>query len=403
MQADFQQKPVKNVQNRETVENTPKITLKMSDRQLPQEQGTVRNGRTVEPEPTVAENATVEDFSEVDSEPSGQSERKVSQFYTNTMQKTPLFTEAERNLFEASEYEYDVVSEKESIRKATERLENDYEGTKKELQEKEMLTGDDVDAAMFFVQEGLETGRETGDYSQAKAWTKKIQESATVEGRAVQALAKYSRTTAEGIMVQAQKYVKQSEDALKTDRVLGKEKDSAKWRKVEAETEQATKVIEEAEAKAQQSAEEKLSETLAARAESMVKGSSRERELTDKQIVNELYNVLTETGIPDNRPKGKTDVYKYLRHAVENKDRYTEVWEKAQQLLIDKYSADTEQDTFMRDSLEKFFASGIIPTYSKKTTTSAVKQSAKELGIDLREIIKKNNGDKGSAMMQIGV
>lgn len=384
-------------------------------------------------EATTSETETVaEESSKADSEPSEQSKRKVSQFYTNTMQKTPLFTEAERNLFEASEYEYDVVSEKESIRKATERLEADYEGTKRELQEKEMLTGDDVDAAMFFVQEGLNIGRETGDYSQAKAWTKKIQESATVEGRAVQALAKYSRTTAEGLMVQAQKYVKQSEDALKTDRVLGKEKDSAKWRKIEAETEQATKAIEEAETKAAESANAELKKRVreyktkhyrtnpnpTAKPEpdfgdklykKVLEGANLELEekgaLTGKQIVDELYQKLKENGMPDYRGhRGKRNYtsLEYLKDAVQHKAEYAEVFAKTQEYMKAEYGNDPEVLQLINEALNGNFSTLKLDTlYSRKTVEKAVKETADLFGIDLKEIIKQSQGKKDEAAQVI--
>lgn len=336
--------------------------------------------------------------------------REVSKVYSNTIKKSNLFTEAEKNIeLNASEYEHDVKSEKESLHRAAERLKNDHAGTAKELMHKKMYTGEDLDAAMFLLQEGVQTARETGNYSHAKAWLKKIQESGLEGGRMIQAFYKYSRTTAEGIAVQAERYVQQAEDALKAGHAkgkiagkeIGKDKDSRKWQKLDGEAKKAQKAVKEAEEKAQKSAEDKLSEMLASKAESMVKGSSKEQELTDKQIVKELYNVLVETGIPDNRKKGETDVYAYLRHAVENKERYTEVWESAKKLLKDKYSEDTELHTFMRDSLDKFFEAGIIPTYSQKTTTKAMKKSAQELGINLKEIIKENDGDKAKAMSQI--
>lgn len=336
--------------------------------------------------------------------------REVSKVYSNTIKESNLFTEAEMNIeLNASEYEHDVKSEKESLHRAAERLENDHAGTAKELMHKKQYTGEDLDAAMFLLKESRDTARETGNYNHARAWLKKIVTAGTEGGRLIQAYVKYSRTTAEGIAVQAERYVQQAEDALKAGHAkgkiagkeIGKDKDSRKWQKVDGETKKAQKAVKEAEEKAQKSAEDKLSEMLASKAESMVKGSSKEQELTDKQIVNELYNVLVETGIPDNRKKGETDVYAYLRHAVENKERYTEVWESAKKLLKDKYSEDTELHTFMRDSLDKFFEAGIIPTYSQKTTTKAMKKSAQELGINLKEIIKENDGDKAKAMSQI--
>ena len=253
--------------------------------------------------------------------------REVSKVYSNTIKESNLFTEAEMNIeLNASEYEHDVKSEKESLHRAAERLENDHAGTAKELMHKKQYTGEDLDAAMFLLKESRDTARETGNYNHARAWLKKIVTAGTEGGRLIQAYAKYSRTTAEGIAVQAERYVQQAEDALKAGHAkgkiavkeIGKDKDSRKWQKVDGETKKAQKAVKEAEEKAQKSAEDKLSEMLASKAESMVKGSSKEQELTDKQIVNELYNVLVETGIPDNRKKGETDVYAYLRHAVEN-------------------------------------------------------------------------------------
>ncbi|MBQ5659519.1 MAG: hypothetical protein IIV02_08385, partial [Peptococcaceae bacterium] len=367
--------------------------------------------------------------------------REVSKVYSNTIKNSTLFNEAEKNIeLNASEYEYDVKSEKESLHRAAERLENDHAGTAKELMHKKQYTGEDLDAAMFLLKESIESGRETGNYNHAKSWLKKIQEAGTEAGRMIQAYAKYSRTTAEGIAVQAQRYVQQAEDKLKAGHAkgkiagkeIGKDKDSRKWQKVEGEVKKAQKAVEDAEAMASKSAQKELEMRVKAYKakhyktnpnpkakpepdfadklyKKVLEGTNLELEekgaITGKQIVDELYQKLKENGMPDYRGQREKRNYtslEYLKDAVQRKAEYAEVFEKTQEYMKAEYGNDPEVLQLIKDAMNGNFSNlKLDSVYSKKTVEKAVKETAELFDIDFKEIIKQSKGDKDEAAQVI--
>ena len=135
---------------------------------------------------------------------------RTSQFRTNTVENTPMFTEAEKNTGFLnnmdSDFTYDVVSERQSLYEAAQRVAMDYEGEKAELPGKTIFDGTDTDTAMLILERMTQEARRTGDYSEVKSWMKMIQERGTEAGQRIQAFAKYSRTP-EGTLVKAERYV----------------------------------------------------------------------------------------------------------------------------------------------------------------------------------------------------
>lgn len=135
---------------------------------------------------------------------------KTSQFRTNTVENTPMFTEAEKNTGflnnTDSDFTYDVVSERQSLHEAAQRVAMDYEGEKAELPGKTIFDGTDTDTAMLILERLTQEARRTGDFSEVKSWMKMIQERGTEAGQRIQAFAKYSRTP-EGTLVKAERYV----------------------------------------------------------------------------------------------------------------------------------------------------------------------------------------------------
>lgn len=322
--------------------------------------------------------------------------QKTSQFYTNTVQNSPLFIDTEKNIeLQASDFQYDAVSEKESLHKAAERLENDYHGTARELQNKNMLTGEDVDAAMFFVQEGLQNGRETGVYSHAKAWVRKIQQSTTEEGRAIQALAKYSRNSPERIAVQAQRNVAKYEEKLKGgNKIAGKEFDSGKWRKVQKEGEKVQQAVEGAEKETSKILGDAIYKRILNGLDTTL--SEKGKFPASRQIVNEIYQKLKEEGVPDySQQRGQRSYSKleYLKHAVQNKGNYIEAFENAREYMKVKYGNDPEKVTLVEDILN----GGIDSVYSDKTLSDAVKEAARLYDIDLSRIVTESRGNRDAA------
>lgn len=134
----------------------------------------------------------------------------VSRVAANTYENTPMFTEAEKNAAQLngknSEYKYDVVSEKQSLKEAAQRVAVDKEGELAELPTKERFDGTDTDTAMLILQDEMQAAQKTGDYSRARRWAKMIQEKGTEAGQRIQAFAKYTRTP-EGTVVKGERYL----------------------------------------------------------------------------------------------------------------------------------------------------------------------------------------------------
>ena len=135
---------------------------------------------------------------------------KTSQFRTNTVENTPMFTEADRAMLNSDLFQYDVVSERQSMAEARQRLEMDFDGEVRDLPGKVYFDGTDVDTAMGiaerFAAEAADAGPGSPEAERFAQWVKSTQERVTDAGHALQALSKYTRT-AEGAVVKAQQVV----------------------------------------------------------------------------------------------------------------------------------------------------------------------------------------------------
>lgn len=115
-----------------------------------------------------------------------------------------ILTMDEKNMDEMSpdKYTYDVETEKQSMARAKERLAQDYDGTKAELEDGTWRSGEDLDAAMGVLASELAEARRTGNYDEAVEWAHLIQEQGTGAGQFIHAFAKYTRSP-EGVLVRA--------------------------------------------------------------------------------------------------------------------------------------------------------------------------------------------------------
>lgn len=115
-----------------------------------------------------------------------------------------ILTMDEKHLDEMSpdKYTYDVETEKQSMARAKERLAQDYDGTKAELEDGTWRSGEDLDAAMGVLASELAEARRTGNYDEAVEWAHLIQEQGTGAGQFIHAFAKYTRSP-EGVLVRA--------------------------------------------------------------------------------------------------------------------------------------------------------------------------------------------------------
>lgn len=115
-----------------------------------------------------------------------------------------ILTMDEKSMDEMSpdKYTYDVETEKQSMARAKERLAQDYDGTKAELENGTWRSGEDLDAAMGVLASELAEARRTGNYDEAVEWAHLIQEQGTGAGQFIHAFAKYTRSP-EGVLVRA--------------------------------------------------------------------------------------------------------------------------------------------------------------------------------------------------------
>ena len=157
-------------------------------------------------------------------------EHKVSKVSSNTFANSTIFNDAEKQSAKIFDQDgdalYDVVTEKQSLDNARQRLDTDYDGEVRDLPNKPNFSGEDNDTAMGILSRKLEEARQSGDYSEVNKWAKLIKEKGTEGGQLVQSFAKYSRTP-EGVIVQGQREIDAAVKLLKKTNP----KQLAKWQK----------------------------------------------------------------------------------------------------------------------------------------------------------------------------
>lgn len=123
-------------------------------------------------------------------EESGGKKRSQTEAHTlQTIDERLDTPEAERE-----ELYYTPKSESESLHEAAERIREDMPGARAELAAKDMWSGADHDTAMGILGALNREAAQTGNYDDFRAWRRTIQEHGTDTARALQSLAKYTRT-----------------------------------------------------------------------------------------------------------------------------------------------------------------------------------------------------------------
>lgn len=130
-------------------------------------------------------------------------ETKVSRFRTNTVENSGIATEEENRMYAPKEdFTYETVSEKKSMERAQYSLNNvrDYIPNMM-ASEQGSFEGSDIDAFMLEYQRVMENARANNDvqgYEYASSLLRKVRSESTKNAQALQALAKWSRNTPEG-------------------------------------------------------------------------------------------------------------------------------------------------------------------------------------------------------------
>ncbi len=145
----------------------------------------------------------------------GKPESKVSKVRSNTLENSDINTvdELKSQYLDESNFRYEEVGEKETLSNALDRVATDAQGWKDKLMQAEQFTATDVDTMMLMYRKLVQEARMTGNaelWEQASLLFKKIQEAGTTSGQAIQAFAKWSRNTPEGIVADTFREIKQA-------------------------------------------------------------------------------------------------------------------------------------------------------------------------------------------------
>lgn len=130
---------------------------------------------------------------------------KVSQVRSNTLSNSGLLTETEMAKFALEDmYRYAPVSEKESMSEAARRVSSNPDGWRTKILAQESLDGKDIDTLMMLYRDKVAKARVENDavlWDETSKLLKDIQKASTRAGQQIQALAKWSRDTPEGAIV----------------------------------------------------------------------------------------------------------------------------------------------------------------------------------------------------------
>ena len=130
---------------------------------------------------------------------------KVSQVRSNTLKNSGLLTETEMAKFAPEDmYRYAPVSEKESMSEAARRISSNPDGWRDKILAQESLDGKDLDTLMMLYRDNVAKARVENDaalWNETSKLLKDIQKASTRAGQQIQALAKWSRDTPEGAIV----------------------------------------------------------------------------------------------------------------------------------------------------------------------------------------------------------
>lgn len=127
-------------------------------------------------------------------------ERKVKK--SQTAQNTIGKNEARWNVPEDQRVnqQYDAVTERESLNNARMRMEQDLPGEQEALRRAAVWSNEEVDMGMLILGGLRQKAKETGDWTDYKDWSEVVKQHGVASGQGLQAWAKYTRRTGDGIM-----------------------------------------------------------------------------------------------------------------------------------------------------------------------------------------------------------
>lgn len=327
-------------------------------------------------------------------------ERKTSKVYTNTFKNTTILDDAEKNLLDPRDYEFDSMSEKQSINEARQRIETDFDGEVKDLSgDRGFQDASDTDTAMGILGNYADEGKKTGNYDDMKNWSKNVYDKSHGNATALQALDKYSRTP-EGDVIKAQQAVEgQAEKIVKRKEKTGEIVNTGKGRVIDRKAQLAqdtakkaresavndvVKDVNTGNVKAPVAQDKDAAMMLAQRIRNTVKPKTPEESDMIDRMVNELFSVAKESPIEVAVQGEKTTPLQSVSEAIKYRQKYVDTWNRAKAIIMRDFGTDPKA----RSILANYFSRGIRPPYSIRNFNSAFNQGMKDLNLKMSQIVK---------------
>jgi len=153
----------------------------------------------------------------------------------------------------------------------------------------------------------------------------------------------------------------------------------------------AEKAFEIHKKKTTKTAEQRLSDKITNKIDSVNDNApTKNNAITD--MVNELFKIAQELNLDlptKDKPTTKRSKIDFLREAIEQSEKYKETWDKAKEIVSNKYKGDTEITNMLNDYFEK----GLPPTYSLETVYKSAEEIASRIGVEFKRVLKKHRTD----------
>ena len=338
---------------------------------------------------------------------------KVSKFYTNSITNTELLPEDMKALLDECEFTYNTQTNPDQLQRAQARIDTDILGVMDEIIKKDAInSGDDAAAALLITKRLKDIAQETNNYADVIDWLHTIQPKITATAQALQAIGMWKRMSPEGVLKTAVKAMDESrteDDDSKledeTNDILDQLDDVEKETAEEFEEdvpEEVQKEIGKIESNKDDNAEDDeplgpealLAKKIKSRLELKVPHSD-----PVKRMVDELFKVAKESPIESNVIT--TDPLTFVTEAIINRQEYVETWKKAKEIVREEF----KDDPTALSTLDEYFDKGIKPPFSSQSFMKVIKNSMKELDINLTDMVKeyyaKGHSQRGSLVKLI--
>lgn len=300
----------------------------------------------------------------------------ISRFRTNSINRAVTIPADVKEKLLVEDYGYDPQSSKDWLNNAKQNIANNKQVTMDRLMNtKAMLGGEQTAEAITLVEQMAKEAKTDSDIAKLNQFTQevasKIRESARALKSVDTSLEKFG--SPESALIEAQRTVKKVQEEIENTNPIKKERIKQQAKQVKEGVNQAHKEA------AKMTAEEMLANRIST---AFGKGGVPKRDPI-RDMVNELFKVAKESPLNSKKSPAPSPV-EFLKQAIKNKEQYREVWDKAKEIVKEKY----KNDPNALKLLDAYIKNPGSPEYSQSTLSRSINASMKDLELKLDNIAK---------------